>query len=495
MKNDTIPPTPSISERVADPQFQLGINRRAFLGRAAYGLGGMALACLLEPKLIGTANAAPATGRWQGIVHPPHFPVRAKRVIHLCMAGGPSHLESLDFKPELKRIHGQPFPESFTKGQQLAQLQNTTLKARGPFVEFKKYGQSGQEVSDLFPNIAALADDLCIVRSMHTEQINHDPAHAFMNAGSIIKGRPSMGSWLLYGIGSETEELPGFVVLTSAGKSGLQPVSARQWSSGFLPSKFQGILFQSKGDAVHYVGNPDGVCQSTQRQVIEEIQRLNGMLEQEQIDPEIQTRISQYELAFRMQTSVPNLTDFSKEPQHLLDLYGVKHPGDGTFASNCLLARRLAERGVRFIQLYHRAWDHHGEIEKDMPVAAKDVDQASAALVSDLKQRGMLDDTLIIWGGEFGRTPMGQGSGRDHHINAFSIWMAGGGVKGGLTYGSTDELGYRYIDDSQQMHVHDLHATMLYLCGIDHKRLTYRFQGRDFRLTDVSGEVAKGIIS
>jgi hypothetical protein len=330
---------------------------------------------------------------------------------------------------------------------------------------------------------------------MHTEQINHDPAHAFMNTGSIIKGRPSMGSWLLYGIGAETEELPGFVVLTSAGKSGLQPVSARQWSNGFLPSKFQGILFQSKGDAVHYVGNPDGVCQSTERQVVEEIKRLNGMLEQERIDPEIQTRISQYEMAFRMQTSVPELTNFSSEPQHTLDLYGVKHPGDGTFASNCLLARRLAERGVRFIQLYHRAWDHHGDIEKDMPVAAKDVDQASAALVTDLKQRGMLDDTLIVWGGEFGRTPMGQGTGRDHHINAFSIWLAGGGIKKGITYGQTDELGYRFVEDGQQMHVHDLHATMLYLCGIDHKRLTYKFQGRNFRLTDVFGEVAHEIVA
>jgi len=489
------PPNADVAARLDERQFQLNINRRTFLGQAAYGLGGMALACLLEPKLIGKTQAADAVERWKGVVNPPHFPPRAKRVIHLCMAGGPSHLESFDFKPELKRIHGEPFPESFTKGQQLAQLQNMVLKARGPFVDFQKRGQAGQEVSDLFPYIGGIADDLCIVRSMHTEQINHDPAHAFMNAGSIIKGRPSMGSWLLYGIGAETDELPGFVVLNSAGKAGLQPVSARQWSSGFLPSKFQGILFQSKGGAVHYVGNPEGVCQSTQRQVVEEIKRLNGMLEQERIDPEIQTRISQYELAFRMQTSVPELTNFSNESQHVLDLYGVKHPGDGTFASNCLLARRLAERGVRFIQLYHRAWDHHGDIEKDMPVAAKDVDQASAALVTDLKQRGMLEDTLIIWGGEFGRTPMGQGSGRDHHINAFSIWLAGGGVKAGITYGQTDELGYRYIDDEQQMHVHDLHATMLYLCGIDHKRLTYRFQGRDFRLTDVSGEVAKAIIA
>ena len=416
MKNANVRSAAEIGQRLSDPDFQLNINRRTFLGRAAYGLGGMALACLLEPKLIGTASAAP-TEHWTGVVHPPHFPVRAKRVIHLCMAGGPSHLESFDFKPDLKRINGQAFPESFTKGQQLAQLQNMVLKARGPFTEFQKYGQAGQEVASIFPHIASIADDICIVRSMHTEQINHDPAHAFMNAGSVIKGRPSMGAWLLYGIGAETDNLPGFVVLTSAGKSGLQPVSARQWSSGFLPSKFQGILFQSKGDAVHYVGNPAGVCQSTQRQVIEEVKRLNGMLEEERIDPEIQTRISQYELAFRMQTSIPDLTDFANEPQNVLDLYGVKHPGDGTFASNCLLARRLAERGVRFIQLYHRAWDHHGDIEKDMPVAARDVDQASAALVSDLKQRGMLNDTLIIWGGEFGRTPMGQGSGRDHHIN------------------------------------------------------------------------------
>jgi len=476
-------------------QFQRGINRRTFLGRAAYGLGGIALATLLDRCQFGSVVAAEAEQKWNGIIHPPHFPVRAKRIIHLCMAGGPSHLESFDFKPELKKIDGQPFPESFTKGQQLAQLQGSVLKARGSFTDFKKQGQSGQEISSLFPHIAEIADDICIVRSMHTEQINHDPAHAFMNTGSIIKGRPSMGSWVLYGLGAETDNLPGFVVLTSRGKTGLQPISARQWSSGFLPSKFQGILFESKGDAVHYVGNPDGVCQSTQRQVVEEVNRLNGLLAEERLDPEIQTRISQYELAFRMQTSIPDLTDFRSEPKSILEMYGLKEPGDGTFASNCLLARRLAERGVRFIQLYHRGWDHHGDIEGGMTTAAKEVDQASAALVKDLKQRGLLDDTLVIWGGEFGRTPMGQGSGRDHHINAFSIWLAGGGIKGGLTWGRTDELGYRYIDDEQRMHVHDLHATMLYLCGIDHKRLTFRYQGRDFRLTDVSGEVAKGIIA
>lgn len=480
-----------------DPQeWQSSINRRTFLGRAAFGLGGIALAHLLDPSLLRAAEPTPdPRAHWHGIVNPPNFPVRAKRIIHLYMAGGPSHLESFDYKPKLKELNGQPFPDSFTKGQQLAQLQGAKLIARGPFCEFKKWGQSGQEISTLFPHIAGIADDICIVRSLHTEQINHDPAHAFMNSGTRLKGRPSMGSWLLYGLGAETRDLPGFVVFTSAGKSGLQPVSARQWSSGFLPTRFEGILFQSKGDAVHYVGNPDGVCQSTQRQVVEEINRLNGMLSEERIDPEIQTRISQYEMAFRMQTSVPELADFSQESQATLDMYGIKHPGDGTFASNCLMARRLVERGTRFVQLYHRAWDHHGNIEKDMPGAAMDVDQASAALVKDLKQRGMLDDTLVLWGGEFGRTPMGQGTGRDHHILAFSVWMAGGGIKGGVTYGSTDELGYRAVEDSQNMHVHDLHATMLYLCGIDHKRLTYRFQGRDFRLTDVSGDVHKAIIA
>jgi hypothetical protein len=480
-----------------DPEkFALSINRRTFLRNAAYGLGGLALASILDPALLrGAQGAIKHGGKWHGIVNPPHYPIRARRIIHLCMAGGASQLESFDYKPKLKELNGKPFPESFTKGQQLAQLQGAELKARGAFCEFKKYGKSGQEISTLFPYIGSIADKICIVRSMHTEQINHDPAHAFMNSGSQIKGRPSMGSWLLYGLGAETNDLPGFVVLTSSGKSGLQPISARQWSSGFLASKFQGVLFQSKGNAVHYVGNPDGVCQSTQRQVIEEINRLNGFAAEEHYDPEIATRISQYELAFRMQTSIPELTDLKSEPQHMLDLYGIKTPNDGTFASNCLLARRLAERGVRFIQLYHRAWDHHGNIEPDFPVAAKDVDQASAALVKDLEQRGLLDDTLILWGGEFGRTPMGQGTGRDHHINAFSVWMAGGGVKGGLTYGQTDELGYKYIDDKEKMHVHDLHATMLYLCGVDHKRLTYRFQGRDFRLTDVSGEVAHGIIA
>jgi uncharacterized protein (DUF1501 family) len=319
---------------------------------------------------------------------------------------------------------------------------------------------------------------------MVTEQINHDPAQAFMNSGSILNGRPSMGSWLLYGLGAETENLPGFIVLVSQGKGGgAQPISARQWSSGFLPGKFQGVQFQSKGDAVHFIGSPQGVCQSTQRLLVEEINRQNGMLAERTYDPEIQTRIAQYELAFRMQTSIPELTDFSQESAETLELYGVKQAGDGSFASNCLLARRLAERGVRFIQLYHRAWDHHGDIEKNLPLAAGETDRASAALVSDLRRRGMLDDTLIIWGGEFGRTPMGQGSGRDHHINAFSIWLAGGGIKPGTVYGGTDEFSYSAIENVVTMH--DLHATILRLCGIDFSRFSVKFQGLDARLTGV----------
>ncbi|HEX3135116.1 MAG TPA: DUF1501 domain-containing protein [Planctomycetota bacterium] len=463
------------------------LQRRAFLSRAAYGFGGLALAGLFG----GTVSAA---DRWRGIITVPQAPVKAKRIIHLCMAGGPSHHETFDFKQALKDLNGKPFPDSFTKGQQLAQLQNTELKARGSFVEFKKWGKSGQEISTLFPHLGGIADELCIIRSMHTEQINHDTAHAFMNTGSIIKGRPSFGSWMTYGLGSETEDLPGFVVMTSQGKGGgAQPVSARQWSSGFLPSKFQGIQFQSKGDAVHYVANPAGVDATAQRDVIDEVTRLNGLLDSRIHDPEIATRISQYEMAFRMQTSVPDLTDMSKEPKEVLERYGIKRPGDGTFASNCLLARRMAERGVRFIQLYHRAWDHHGDIEKNMPIAAQETDQSSAALIMDLKERGLLDDTLVLWGGEFGRTPMGQGSGRDHHILGFSVAMAGGGIKPGITYGSTDELGYKAVE--HPVSVHDLHATMLHLCGIDHLKLTYRTQGRDFRLTDVFGEVVKPLLA
>ncbi len=468
------------------------LGRRAFLHQSAFGFGGLALSMLQNEATAATAGGE-KPGHWNGVLKEPHFPIKAKRVIFLCMAGGPSQFETFDWKPKLKELHDQPFPESFTRGQQLAQLQGAVLKARGSFTNFQKYGQSGIEISDLFPEIAKQADHLCVIRSMQTEQINHDTAHAFMNTGSIIKGRPSMGSWLLYGLGSESQNLPGFIVLTSVGNYGQQPISARQWSSGVLPSRFQGIQFQSKGDAVHYIGNPEGVCQSTQRQVIEEIQRMNGLLAEEQNDPEIATRIAQYEMAFKMQSSVPELTDFTGESQATLDLYGVQQPGDGSFASNCLLARRLAERGVRMIQLYHRAWDHHGQLEEGMKHGAATVDRPTAALIEDLRQRGLLDDTLILWGGEFGRTPMGQGSGRDHHILSFSLFMAGGGIKPGVTWGATDELGYRAVENI--VDVHDLHATMLALLGIDHHRLTTKFQGLDVRLTGIAGKVIKGIMA
>ncbi len=457
-------------------RWQQDFSRRTFLQRGFAGIGGMALSQLLGAD---SSGAVPFLESQGGL----HFPARAKRVVHLCMAGGPSHLESFDPKPALVAIDGKPFPESFTAGQQLAQLQGSKLIARGAFTKFQRWGKCGTEISELFPHIGSIADEICVVRSMVTEQINHDPAHAFMNSGSILKGRPSMGSWLLYGLGAETRNLPGYVVMVSRGADADQPISARQWSAGFLPSKFQGVQFQSRGSAVHYVGNPEGVCQSSQRQVIDEIQRLNGMLREERADPEIDTRIAQYEMAFRMQSSVPELTDMSGEPQHILDMYGVKQPGDGSFASNCLLARRMLESGVRFVQLYHRGWDHHGDIGKKMPASAKLTDQPSAALIKDLKQRGLLEDTLVIWGGEFGRTPMGQGSGRDHHIKAFSLWMAGAGIRPGMVHGATDELGYASVKDV--VHVRDLHATLLHQFGIDHARFSTKFQGLDYKLTGV----------
>ena len=458
----------------------MSINRRTFLHKSFAGLGGMAAAAIAGRSMATNQRA------WPGFLdNALHMAPKAKRVIHLYMAGGPSHLETFDYKPELSRIDGKEFPKSFTEGQQLAQLQGQKLIARGAVTGFKQHGESGLWVSDFFPHMAEVADELCIINSMTTKQINHDPAHAFMNTGSIIKGRPSMGSWLLYGLGAETENLPGYVVLISKPPGGRnpQPVSSRQWSSGFLPSKFQGVQFQSKGDAVHFIGNPEGICQSTQRQIIDEVKFLNGHKAQSTADPEIDTRISQYEMAFRMQSSVPELTDMSGESQELLDMYGVKEVGDGSYDSNCLLARRMLEQGVRFVQLYHRGWDHHGGIKKYMEVSSKSADQASAALIKDLKQRGMLEDTLVIWGGEFGRTPMGQGSGRDHHINAFSIALAGGGVKGGMNYGKTDELGYGVAEN--EVSVHDLHATMLHLCGIDFNRFSFKFQGLDARLTGV----------
>jgi hypothetical protein len=409
------------------------------------------------------------------------------------MAGGPSHLETFDHKPKLAEMHGKPMPESFTRGQPIAQLQGQKLNCFGPQHPFKKFGKSGQEICEIFPNLGTVADELCIIRSMKTEAINHDPAHTFMNTGTTISGRPSMGSWIWYGLGADCDNLPGFVVLTSTGRSGQQqPISSRQWHSGFLPSRFQGVNIRSKGDPVLYVGSPKGVTSERQQDVVDAIKSLNQLQDRLVDDPEIATRIAQYEMAFRMQTSVPELMDVSKEPKQVLDLYGAK-PGDGSFASNCLLARRLAERGVRFIQLYHRDWDHHGNLKNDIKVVAGEVDQAAAALLQDLKRRGMLDDTLLIFGGEFGRTPMAQGNGRDHHIKGFSIWLAGGGIKGGISHGATDDLGYNAVENVVE--VHDLHATILHLLGVDHKRLTFKFQGRDFRLTDVHGNVVEKVLA
>ncbi|MBI3409900.1 MAG: DUF1501 domain-containing protein [Planctomycetes bacterium] len=468
------------------------LNRRTFLHDTATGMGMMAFASLLKANSA-SAQEPVRIPQWRGVVDPLHVTPRAKRVIYLYMAGGPSHLESFDYKPRLAAMHGQPMPESYTRGQPIAQLQGAQLRCFAPQHPFRKCGQSGQEVAEIFPHIGSIADDICIIRSMKTEAINHDPAHTFMNTGTTISGRPAMGSWIYYGLGADSEDLPGFCVLTSTGRFGQsQPIAARQWHSGFLPSRFQGIHLRGTGDPVLYLSNPQGIGPNQQRDVVDAVQALNRMHQNSVDDPEIATRIAQYEMAFRMQTSVPSLRDFSGETRQTLDLYGTRG-ADGSFAANCLMARRLAERGVRFIQLYHRDWDHHGSIRDHMRGSAGEVDQAAAALVKDLKNRGMLDDTLVIYGGEFGRTPMAQGNGRDHHIKGFSMWLAGGGVKGGITYGATDELGYNAVD--HVVPVHDLHATMLHLLGIDHLRLTYRFQGRDFRLTDVHGEVVREILA
>ena len=465
-------------------------TRRAFLGRTA-GIGAAALATLFSREALSEA-AVDSLQASSGAVNPLHLAPKVKRVIHLYQAGGPSHLETFDNKPKLTELGGQPMPESFTQGQPIAQLQGKALTCFAPQFPFQKFGESGQEICSLFPQIGSVADDICILRSMVTEAINHDPAHTYMNTGTTISGRPSMGSWLLYGLGSECEDLPGFVVLSSIGKGGQdQPIAARQWHSGFLPSKFQGVEFRSKGDPVLYVGNPKGVTREQQRDVVDAANAMNLLHDETVDDPEIATRIAQYELAFNMQASVPGLVDISDEPSDILEMYGTKG-GDGSYAANCLLARRLAERGVRFIQVYHRAWDHHGDIKRSMEITAEEVDRATAALIRDLKQRGMLDDTLILWGGEFGRTPMGQGNGRDHHIKGYSYFLAGGGVRPGITYGATDELGYHAVENV--VHVHDLQATIFHLLGIDHKRLTYRYQGRDFRLTDVGGKVVREIL-
>ena len=467
-------------------------TRRVFLGRAAQGLGSLALASLINPALLRAATTK--SDRWTGVVNPFHYPPKAKRVIWLTMAGGPSHLETFDAKPKLAEMHGLPMPESFTAGKQIAQLQGQKLLCFGPQFGFKRFGREGVEICELFPHIGSVIDNICLVRSMTTEAINHDPAHMFMNTGSQIAGRPSMGSWMVYGLGSEAENLPGFVVLTSLGKGGQnQPIAARQWASGFLPSRFQGVNLRGKGDPVLYLGTPPGVTREQQQDVVKAVNALNVQHDAVVDDPEIATRIVQYEMAFQMQASVPELMDLSPEPAAMLELYGCQ-PGDGSFASNCLLARRLAERGVRFIQLYHKDWDHHGGVKEGIQFKAQEIDRACMALINDLKQRGMLQDTLIVWAGEFGRTPMSQGGdGRDHHNAGFSIWLCGGGIRPGLVYGATDELGYSAVENP--MDVHDLHATLLRALGIEHTRLSVKFQGLDARLTGIAGRVVKDLLA
>ena len=463
------------------------LARRAFLGRTAQGVGGVALAALAAPRSL---EAAPQ----RGVLPSLPLPQKAKRVIWLTMAGGPSHLETFDHKPKLAELDGQPMPESMTKGQQLAQLQGQKLICFGPQHPFKPMGPSGTHICELFPHIGSVLDDICLINSMTTDAINHDPAHMFMNTGSQIAGRPSMGSWVTYGLGSEAADLPGFVVLTSLGKGGQnQPIAARQWSSGFLPSRYQGVQLRSKGDPVLYLTNPNGITRERQGADIHAINLLNAQHDALTGDPEIATRIAQYEMAFQMQASVPELMDVKDESPQTLDLYGCQ-PGDGSFASNCLLARRLAERGVRFIQMYHKDWDHHGGVKDGIKFKAEEIDRACMALITDLKNRGMLDSTLIVWAGEFGRTPMSQGNGRDHHNKAMSVWLAGGGIKGGIVHGASDDLGYAAVD--KICTVHDLHATMLHQLGIQHDAFSVKFQGLDAKLTGVEkANVLKDILA
>jgi hypothetical protein len=476
---------------------RLLLTRRHFFGLHAAGVGSAALASLLGEDLRAATGDA-AAGQ-KGLPGLPHFPPKAKRVIYLFQSGGPSQMDLFDYKPSLDKVHKTELPESIRKGQRLTGMtatQSSFPVARSIF-SFAQHGQSGAWVSELLPHTAKVVDRLCFIRSMHTEAINHDPAITFFQTGAQIAGRPSIGSWLAYGLGSDNRDLPAFVVLITQGMSD-QPLYDRLWGSGFLPTQYQGVKFRSVGDPVLYLTDPKGFNRETRRVYLDALNEVNRLKLEEFGDPEIAARISQYEMAFRMQTSVPELTDLSHEPDHVFELYGEDARKPGTFAANCLLARRLAERGVRFIQLFHRGWDHHGKLPEGIRKQSELTDQASAALVTDLAQRGMLDDTLIVWGGEFGRTVYCQGPlseddyGRDHHPRCFTMWFAGGGMKPGLTWGETDEYSYNIVRDP--VHIHDLHATMLHLLGIDHTRLTYKFQGRYFRLTDVHGEVIKPLL-
>jgi Protein of unknown function (DUF1501) len=473
------------------PPKGLEASRRWFLAQCGVGLGAVALNHLLArggfaaPAVTSTAPTGPLAPK------PPQFAPKAKSVIFLFMAGAPSHLELFDWKPELAKYDGTLPPPELLKGYRAAFI-NPSSKLLGPKFKFQKHGQSGTEISEILPRTAEIVDDIAVVKSMVTDAFNHAPGQLLMNTGTQQFGRPSMGAWATYGLGSESQDLPAFVVMSSGRKGPSGGNSC--WGSGFLPTVYQGVQFRGSGDPVLYLSNPRGVDEKLQRASLDTIGELNRMRLRDVGDPEIATRINSFEMAFRMQSSAPELMEVKKEPAHILEMYGAE-PGKPSFANNCILARRLVERGVRFVQLYHEAWDQHGNLVKDLKQNCNDCEQPSAALIKDLKQRGLLDETLVIWGGEFGRTPMMQGGddGRDHHPNAFTMWMAGGGIKRGITLGETDDLGFNVVKD--KVHVHDLHATILHLLGFDHTKLTYRFQGRDFRLTDVHGEVVKALLA
>jgi hypothetical protein len=471
-------------------------TRRHFFGRMATGIGAAALGSLVNPGLFAATSAAEKRA-----LAATHFAPRAKRVIYLFMAGGPSQMDLLDYKPSLEDLHQKELPDSIRMGQRLTGM--TSGQKSFPVVKsmfkFGQHGKSGAWVSELLPHISGIVDDMCVIKTVNTEAINHDPAITFIQTGFQQPGRPCMGAWLSYGLGNENQNLPAFIVMISSGKESDQPLYTRLWSAGFLPSEHQGVQFRGIGDPVLYLSNPPGIDAASRRRMLDGLARLNSKQFASYADPEINARISQYEMAYRMQTSVPELVDIKGEPDHILDMYGPDVKKPGTFAYNCLLARRMAERGTRFIQLYHRGWDQHNSLPKRLREQCKDTDQPSAALVADLKSRGMLDDTLVIWGGEFGRTVYAQGKpekdnyGRDHHGRCYSIWMAGGGVKRGFSYGQTDDFCYNIAENP--VHIHDLNATILHCLGVNHEKLTYRFQGRDFRLTDIHGEIVKPILS
>jgi hypothetical protein len=468
------------------------LTRRHFFGRSATGIGVAALASLLNGKV----TAHPTSGL--------HFAPKAKRVIYLFMSGGPSHIDLFDYKAELRKNHGKELPASVRMGQRVTGMtaSQKSFPCVAPMFQFAQHGRCGAWVSDLLPHTARIVDHIAIVKSLNTEAINHDPATTYIQTGSQQPGRPSLGAWLSYGLGSMNDNLPAFIVMISQGSGNKtdQPIFSRLWGTGFLPSQHQGVRFRSGADPVLYLTDPDGIDRATRRRMLDGIAELNHLSSKSAGDPEIDTRIAQYEMAFRMQSAVPELTDLSKEDKKTIEMYGIDDSGvDGGFARNCLLARRMAERGVRFMQLMHRGWDQHGDLPKQIRGQCKDVDQPSAALVLDLKRRGMLDDTLVIWGGEFGRTVYSQGAltkdnyGRDHHGRCFTMWLAGGGIKPGLTYGETDDFCYNVVKDP--VHIHDYNATILHCLGIEHTRLIYRFQGRDYRLTDVHGNVVKGLLA